>query len=245
MSIRIGTWNMRGKSANWPLAAKLPADVLLLQEAPPAPVGLPGSLHLHPFEDGKRPWGTAIWSRDLPLRPLPSTTSIRLPATWPGTVAAAETDLLTGGVLTLISVHAVGDHHPIRSRNDGYSTSTLHHALSDVTGYLADRGRHGRMRGLPDNRLVFGGDLNINPGWDLRKGTTACQNALDRITSWGLRSVLPVRPDATYATCPRTPYPQIDYLFFRDDLPEPSAWLETSGWIDQASDHRPLIAELR
>ena len=243
MKLTIATWNMRGRRSNWPLVPLIGADVVLLQEAPPPPPQFEGTAHLAPFDDGRRPWGTGIWARDLQIEPLPPSSSRRLPPTWPGTVAVAEIRAPSGGILTAVSVHAVGDHHPIRSRDDGYSTSTLHHALSDLTGYLADRSRHGRMRGHSLNRLILGGDLNINPGWDQRKGNSACRNALERIEAWGLTSVLPIQPDRTYETCPRAPYPQIDYLFVRDDDEVTAAVLDGDPF-DPASDHRPVTARL-
>ncbi len=237
---------MARSRAAWSVLTGLQADVALLQEAPPPPPGLEGHTYHEPFAPA-RPWATTIWSR-YPLTPLPASSSV-VEAPWrAGPCAAVEVLLPSGGIVTVLCIHAVDDRHRYSQRKDpkGYATATLHHVLSDITGYLDDTARRGRGRGHRGNRLIVGGDLNISLGWDIRSGRSTARLAFDRILDFGLATVLEIRPDDRHSTCvrDRIPYRQIDYLF--TDCARPAVGhIADTPEIRACSDHLPIIAAIK
>lgn len=249
--VSIATWNAGNRRGSWSDVLELPVDVALLQEMPPPPSEHADRTVFSAFSPAKPGgWGTAIWSPTLPIEEISPATS-RLGPSYPGTVAAAEIRLPTGGLLTAASIHAVDEKVEFRlgdrSRTDGYAATVMHRALCDLTGYLDDRRRRG-ARGYRGNITALGGDFNINPGWDGRQKNSAHRLVLDRIEDFGLRSVVPVLTDDTHATCIRRgrpiPFRQIDYLFLSENVAEVEPGILRTPELEARADHLPVIARL-
>jgi endonuclease/exonuclease/phosphatase family metal-dependent hydrolase len=173
---------------------------------------------------------------DVPLR-----------GTHPGSVAVAQATLPDHSTLTLISVYGLIDA--------GYSVTTMHRILSDLTSLFDDR-RYSQ-------HLLLGGDLNIStqmPAGHRRRH----QLVLERIQVFGLvdcldRTLGDTRPLAECpcgaATCrhirthrhgrrPQAPW-QTDYLFASErraaKLTACCAHDQEAAWA--LSDHCPVIAD--
>src|SRR5437016_13414886 len=77
---------------------------------------------------GSRKWGSAVVSRKLPLTELPLKTNA-----YPGALTVAEADVPGKFNIVLDSMYGQMDEH-------GYSITTLHRMLSDLTHLL-----HGKL----------------------------------------------------------------------------------------------------
>src|SRR5918999_6477382 len=107
--MRVATWNVGCKPGSWDRILEIDADVILLQEAPRPPDGLPGSWVYEEFESRRRSSVTGIWSRTFDLAKLPPTTSKTCEPAIPGAVAVAKATLPRNGILTIFSVHGVDE----------------------------------------------------------------------------------------------------------------------------------------
>lgn len=247
MRLRVATWNVGNRAGSWQDVAGLGCDVVLLQEAPAG--GVPEGSVFQRHQRETRRFGTAIWRRDGGLQQLPATTSAE-EGCHRGAAVVAEV-VAGDAVLTLISLHFVDDRisrltpgSRSQATSNGYAVTTAHRVLSDLTGYLDDRRRR---RGR--NVVVLGGDLNINPGWDQRQNNASHQLVLDRLGEFGLRSVLPIKADDSFATCVRrgrpVPHPQIDYLFVSENVRVLEAEVDASDRLVARGDHLPIVADLQ
>lgn len=232
------TWNMsrgfaRGRAEDaWALVGRQQPAFALLQETSP-PLQGEGHLVYEGLRPARgRPWGTAIWSPVTQLRRLPG------PGSHPGACAVAEVDADAGPV-TLISIYGLLE----TINGTQYSITTLHRLLSDLTVFLEDPKRRGR--------IILGGDLNANIMWDQsdRQGTPTHRLFFDRLEAFGLKSVLPYRDPAEqtatwHPTKPRV-ITQLDHLFVSDEIEVGSGgWVAYDDEVAAVSDHAPVWVEL-
>ena len=277
MRLKIVTWNMdhwKGSGrepghtrAAWEYLETLSPDLALVQEAtsplkngavsgwkgqsiPPATE--PAAWHIDPT----RRWGSAVASYGPALTEVSTARSpyspqdVPLRGTHPGCVAVAQAALPDRSKLTLISVYGLIDA--------GYSVTTLHRILSDLTPLFDDR-RY-------NDHVVFGGDLNA--GTQAGEGDRHLARhrlVFERIKAFGLVYCLDMKLGATrpLAGCPcgaaacrhiRTyrhggkphgvPW-QNDYIFASEHLATKltacHAHDEAGAW--SLSDHCPVIAD--
>jgi endonuclease/exonuclease/phosphatase family metal-dependent hydrolase len=159
MKLKVAAWNM----AHWShrkvaadawrfLDKEIDADFALLQEAVP-PEDRPSGCCVWREIGESRRWGSAVVSREIELHEI----ALRSNA-YPGALTVAEAVLPTGLSLVFISVYGQLDEH-------GYSITTLHRMLSDLTHLL-----HGKLRKGGTPRVILGGDLNASPQFDARQG---------------------------------------------------------------------------
>jgi endonuclease/exonuclease/phosphatase family metal-dependent hydrolase len=236
--MRIVTWKMNHcfKPARlevaWEKLSEWRPAFALLQETrlPPVVAAAGGRVVYDPLDPPRRgEWGTAIWSPVTPLRRLDS------PRSHSGACVVAEVEADAGPV-TLISLYGLLE--PLLGTE--YSITTLHRLLSDLTVYLEEPRRQGR--------IILGGDLNANVAWDKRQRGPTHRLLFDRIEAFGLRSVLPHGEGD-----PQTPtwhrqgarIRQLDYLFVSQEIEiGPGGWTEWNDDLADLSDHSPLWVEL-
>jgi len=225
--MRVATWNMRRRRANWDVLPISGLDIALLQEACPPPSSLAGHVEFQELEPrrGSGTWGTAIWSR-WPLHGLSGSTC------HPGAAVVAEIEA-PGGPVTTYSLYALFEYIQFSTRRAGYAVTTLHRLLSDLTGHLEEPARRARN--------VLGGDFNCNPKWDLKSGYPTNRLLIDRVEAYGLTSVLPIDAHRQIPTFRKS---QIDYLFTGTAFSIDAANVDTDGLTRGLSDHHPVVAQL-
>lgn len=261
MPLKIATWNLGhafgGRVATMPaqldfLRTAVEPDIALLQE-----VDAPSFDHVVARAEGLGRggrWGSAVCSDRLVLREVPqvatpySKNETPILSTIPGSVAAAEATLPDNGSFVAVSLYGAFDH--------GYSVTTVHKQLSDLTPLLDSS--FGK-------RVVIGGDLNcstqVDPPHRVRH-----RNLFERFASLGLVNLLDLTADArgklTNCWCDdelcrhvqthrhrdsATARPwQDDYLFATRDLADSLVHCRVidSGEPDPwgLSDHVPVVA---
>jgi len=242
------TWNAGHRKDSWELLRSFDADVVLAQELPPPPPKEVGRTAYCPFADtGTRRWGTAIWVRDRPFRRLRATTSRTYDAR-EGIASVAEIDLTGGGVLTAVSLHAADDKISKRglrkafdSTPKGYAVTTMHRALSDLTGYLDDS-----RRSTGRDAVVLGGDLNCNLAFDEEQRNPSHALVFARVAAFGLKPVVPVIAGSTHVTITREriPHRQIDYLYASERVKVEDRGILRTQQMEERRDHLPVWAHL-
>ena len=277
MRLTIATWNIHGNRAAWSYLARRGVDIALVQEAKPPAIPLrtfPSAASPDEWRIGKgRPWASAIGLLNdrfhverIPIRPLPDAYSEpwepeTIYASHPRTFVGAKLISTNGGEALIISAYGLMTDWNA-SIHAGYSSTSLHRLLSDLTPWLdSPRGQN----------AVLAGDLNSGDQW--KQGTRYARwgpmhdVVRDRIESFGFvnavaRSVpsnrgplqdcpCGMRDDCRHVRTFRlhgkpdsAPY-QGDHVFVRGALvgalvdcqPDYSA----EAW--SLSDHCPLIAE--
>ena len=161
----------------------------------------------------------------------------------------------------MISIHAIDERIRPQSIGSeaphvgkGFAVPTMHRVLSDLTGYL-DRSVptvRDRKTGTKHARsaVVLGGDLNCNPGWDIKQRNRSHELVFAHIETFGLKPTLPVLPDATHATFIRerdgktVPAPQIDHLFTSDGATVTDSAVLRSQEFTARRDHLPVLATI-
>lgn len=203
----------------------------MLQEARPPRRLVEGGQVVY-NEISARTWGTAVYAREGL-----SISGLEVKASHHGAIAAAE----VGGdgtakPITVISLYGLLE--PVRSVR--YSITTLHRALSDLTGLFSDRTRRGR--------IVLGGDFNATLEFDVRQKTQSHDLFFRRIEDFGLESVIPFRgePVQTWRPNRGSTVWQLDYLFVSKELASRvrDARVLATPPIDEMSDHRPIVVQL-
>ena len=156
--VRVVSWNMdhwrrrgaRQQTAAWEYLESLNPDYALLQETVPPP-GLPADRRVHRKEgiEGRGKWGSAVVSFAGPIRELVDAQSpyskkakrVSLHRTLAGSLAVAE----VGKGVVLVSAYGTFE--------EGYTVTTVHKLLSDLTPLLDSRSTKG---------VVLAGDLNVS-----------------------------------------------------------------------------------
>ncbi len=263
--VRVVSWNMdhwrrrgaRQQTAAWEYLESLNPDYALLQETVPPP-GLPADRRVHRKEgiEGRGKWGSAVVSFAGPIRELVDAQSpyskkakrVSLHRTLAGSLAVAE----VGKGVVLVSAYGTFE--------EGYTVTTVHKLLSDLTPLLDSRSTKG---------VVLAGDLNVSTQW-LGPHRPRHRNALERVATLGLFDCLghqiglqrPPRTRLKDCPCenerclhvrtqrhPNSTVPwQTDYVFVSKSLvPRVRAcFVKDSGEPDpwQFSDHCPIVLEL-
>ncbi|MEE9182591.1 MAG: hypothetical protein V3U33_08505 [candidate division NC10 bacterium] len=225
--MKVITWNLGywehkdTQDEAWSYLRKtIRPDLALLQEIRP-PELMTGEALV--FQEAHRGWGTAIYSRELPLDNVPL---------WedPGRVIGASVSLPNGDRLHLASIHA---------KTQPAVFPRLANIMEEITETFADR------------TAVVGGDLNsarlaedVSPGngnrqfWErMDSDSSSLVDSCQRINGKELQTTF--RKDADYTF-------QEDYLFVSRDI---LSGLEGCNVIDTKetrrwSDHIPLFSEL-
>jgi endonuclease/exonuclease/phosphatase family metal-dependent hydrolase len=150
MAFSVTTWNVNRRATWWDFFEQsLRSDIALLQEVgrAPMPLGLGG---IRKEIDDTRRWGSAILTR----HPVVELTEVRnsftkvpvpLIRSNPGAVVAGLIELPDEEPVVAVSLYGVFD--------DGYTVTSVHRALSDLTPLMDGKLRH---------RVVVGGDLNCS-----------------------------------------------------------------------------------
>lgn len=213
---------MRRNKQGWKwLERNLNPDIALLQESVP-PADLPSNAHfVWKSIGGGRKWGSGIYTRSLPAK------EIRL-KTFKGWVTAAEIRL-TGNVnLIAISLHA--------QIVDGYSITTLHHILSDLTVPI-DGAKH----------VLLGGDFNAGLLWDVKQKSPTHKIMFDRVEAFGLSNchrMFHGDEERTFRGRGNVNW-QLDHLFITNNLSKRvrSCDILENDEIRSLSDHNPMVMD--
>ncbi len=216
----LGYWQFRGKHDEaWRyLRITIEPDFALLQEVRP-PELMSGEALV--FQEVNSGWGTAIYSRDMPLDGIP------LCSKYPGRAVGASVSLENGKRLHLASIHAYSDRVFLRLAN----------IMEEI------------METFADLTAIVGGDLNSarlaetvwpgyghGPFWE-RMDRSSLVDCCQRINGRELQTFF--RADSMH------PF-QDDHLFVIHDL---ASALERCDVIHtevtrRVSDHIPLFIEL-
>lgn len=225
--MKVVTWNLgywdhretHGEAWTY-LLETLEPDLAILQEIQPLEEMTDENLA---FQEAHRGWGTAVYSRDLPLSEIP------LCEDHPGRVAGVSVSLPNGEQLSLASIHAKSD--PVFPR------------LAEIMDEIMNR--------FGDRTAIVGGDLNSArlaeeawPGWGhqqfwewMDSPSSSLVDCCQRVNGRELQTIF--REGAKY------PF-QDDHLFVSSNL---ESGLQGCDVIHtevtrRVSDHIPLFVEL-
>jgi len=246
-TVRIISWNIARRVEAWRQLLDSGADAALLQEAaePPGDVAARIQVDAEPWStagrDVSRPWRAAVvglsdrvkleWLKPLAIEEAGPG---ELAVSRPGTLSAAQVDLVDGSRMILVSVYGAWEKpHASTGSTWIYADGSVHRLISDLAALV------GRQQG---HRILVAGDLNIlhgygedgNPYWGRRYATV-----FERMEALGLPFVGPqfpqgrraeprpseLPPDSndvpTYHTSSMTPATaqrQMDFVFASRDL---------------------------
>jgi exonuclease III len=247
MRLKVATWNMghwqhlKKADEAWNyLGQIIDPDIALVQEAKPVSKGfgfigkaLKRSNHIAYSEAvvwrkiGKnRNWGSGVLTKDLPIR------EVTFENSYPGCLVAAEVMLPDNSLLTAISLYGIIDEC-------GYSITTLHRMLSDLTPLLA--GFMGKRR------ILIGGDFNASTQYDEKQPGESHRIFFERLKNFGLVDCLSRFQAGHVQTLRhvRSNYPwQNDYIFAFQDLADKlqSCEVINDHTTYELSDHNPVVA---
>ena len=247
-NIKIATWNMdywkretENRTGAWRYLDEVIApDIALVQEAVPisSQMGFIGSgkqpsgslidneTVVWQEIGGSRKWGSGVLTKSFPLR------EVHFKNSHQGSVIAAEVLFPNGLTWTVISLYGLLDN--------GYSSTTLHRILSDLT-LLLD-GKMGKRQ------FIIGGDLNASIQWDEHPTKGPSHKILfKRFYDFGLVDCLekfhafPIRTLRKKDS--EIPW-QIDYLFASENLIGSLVSCEVldEPAVHELSDHNPIVA---
>ena len=218
----MGHWSHRAvASESWAFLDEVNADLALLQEA--APVDDANDKCVWREIGGRRRWGSAIVSRRLPLEEITLRSNAH-----PGALTVARVELQRKLNVVLISMYGQLDEH-------GYSITTLHRMLSDLTHLL---------HATP--HVILGGDLNASMQFDAKQGDESHGIFFQRLEDFGLRDCqgpfTEIRPrtlrhgrsDICWVN---------DYVFASDLLARAVSRAEVieTPAVNRLSDHNPVV----
>ena len=234
MEFKVVTWNMahwshrRVSEKAWTfLENHLAPDVALLQEVVPSS-HCPKDRCVWREIGGSRTWGSAIVSRSWPLR------EVSLPRNdYLGALTIAELVLGRSRRLLLISLYGQMDEH-------GYSITTLHRMLSDLTHLL-----HGKILKGVAPAIILGGDLNASVQFDAKQGDNSHRIFFQRLEDFGLRDCQGAFTVTRARTLrhQRSAYPWVnDYIFASESLAKAILRAEVIeiAAVRNLSDHNPV-----
>jgi endonuclease/exonuclease/phosphatase family metal-dependent hydrolase len=238
MKLKVATWNMghwmhRGvaqKAWNY-LEKEIAADISLVQESAP-PVERQKEFCVWREIDGKRKWGSAVLTKGLPV------TEIKLEKNdYPGALTVTDVTLPDNSILVVVSMYGQLDKY-------GYSITTLHRMLSDLTHLFEGELRRG---GRP--MVILGGDLNASPQWDDKYRVKTHRIFFQRLEAFGLMDCqgqfTKDRPRTLRHSKGRVPFPWVnDYIFASTSLVKKiiaHQVIERPEMLN-LSDHNPVVA---
>ena len=172
--MKILTWNLdywkrtpeqREKAWKY-LFDDINPDIALLQEIKPPKTDFDNRSLIYHELDGKRSWGTALFSKFPIIREVYSNNS------YPGSAGliVAEISLDDSVVLTIVNIYGQLDYN-------GYASTTMHHILSDLTPILHHKG---------NRKIILGGDFNVSRQFDEKYNYPSHSIVFDRIEDFGL-----------------------------------------------------------
>jgi exonuclease III len=238
--IKVATWNMDHHKRSLDLRAEawryltetIRPDIALLQEASPPLESRTPSLLVWREISKARKWGSAVISRQWPLR------SIQLAVdSHPGAVAVAEVQVPDQDPLIVASMYGLLEYTQYETYEMKYSVTSVHRMLSDLTAMFDSK--EGR-------RFLLGGDLNISPQVSAPHSLRH-KVVLDRIEAFGFLDCLKAMHTEVVQTHRHTgssvPW-QEDYIFagrgLREKLVSCDPLDEEEVW--RLSDHCPVVA---
>lgn len=238
--MKILTWNMdywkrnseqRKLAWNY-LTNVLNPDISLIQEIVPPKNSYNEINVLYHEIDGKRKWGTAIFSKYRIHKELYINN---------GYVGARGTIIAEIKISDSFSITIVNIYGQIDS--NGYATTTMHHLLSDLTTILNHKGKR---------NIILGGDFNVSEQFDEKyKGQFPSHKLMfDRIENFGLVNCTKQFYGGYIQTHKhsRSDYPwQNDYMFVSENIIEriTKCKVMNEREILDLSDHLPLLIELK
>ena len=224
----------------WDYIDKINPDIALLQEAYPlqsqsgnsgektqeVKLSKADTYVWHPI-GGSRQWGSGVFTRQWPVK------YYELKTQYKGALTVAEVN--TGDrIITAISLYGLME--------DGYSITTLHRMLSDLTFLL--EGKAGKNR-----HIILAGDFNASPQFDDKQKGISHKILFDRIANFGLMDVFPYNPEKPLQTwrSDKTNVPwQLDHFFVSENLANSIVKAEVlcNDTIEKLSDHNPMLVEM-
>ena len=201
-TVKMISWNMNKKVANWQTVLDSGVDAAMLQEAKAPPAILKDKLFIDRDDDWTEtglPWRAVVAGiaasdkiEFMPIKtqPLGAGNPYALMVSRPGTMAAAIIRIReTGEEITIVSMYSTW-MNPIRQTGSKwiFADASAHRLISDLCGLI------GRQKG---HKIIAAGDLNILYGygegrnlyWKGRYNTV-----FDRIAALGLMFVGPQAP---------------------------------------------------
>jgi endonuclease/exonuclease/phosphatase family metal-dependent hydrolase len=174
MKLKVATWNMghcmhrSAAQQAWNyLDSDIAADITLVQESVP-PIERQKEFCVWREIGGKRKWGSGVLTKGLPV------TEIKLDRNdYLGALTVADVTLPDDSTLVVVSLYGQMEH--------GYSITTLHRILSDLTLLFEGELRRG---GRP--KVILGGDLNASPQFDDEYGLKTHRIFFQRLEAFGL-----------------------------------------------------------
>jgi exonuclease III len=235
--MKILTWNLdywkrtpEQRTNAWDyLFNNLNPDIALLQEIKPPNSEMDNKSFLYHEIDGKRKWGTALFSKFPIKRELYSVKGYE----GASGLITAEISISKSLTLTLINIYGLLD-------NNGYATTTMHHLLSDLTPILDHKGTR---------QIILGGDFNVSKQFDEKYNWPSHKIVFDRIEDFGLVNCT----QKFYSNHVQTHVHnkskfewQDDYLFTSDSLIDEitDCQVISGDKILEFSDHYPVTIEL-
>jgi exonuclease III len=235
MKLKIVSWNM----AHWTnrtvaqqawnyLNTEIAANILLVQESVP-PMARQNESCAWREIGGTRRWGSAVLTNALPL------TEVHLKKNdYPGALTVADVTLPDGSTLFAVSVYGQLDEK-------GYSITTLHRMLSDLTHLFEGELQKG---GRP--KIILGGDLNASLQCDAKQGNNSHRIFFQRLEDFGLvdcqGAFTNERPRTLRHT--KSDFPWVnDYIFASENLAKKVVACEVVERPEMLnlSDHNPVV----
>ena len=213
------------------LANDLNSDISLIQEIVPPDSSYTNFNVLYHEIDGKRRWGSAIFSK----HPIHKELYINNGFEGSRGTIIAEIKISDSFTITVINIYGQIDSH-------GYATTTMHHILSELTIILNQKKRN----------IILGGDFNVSEQFDEKyKGRFPAHKVVfDRLEDFGLINCTKhfFKGHIQTHVNNKSSYPwQNDYLFV-----SPSIMDRITGCnvlndknILEMSDHLPVIIDLK
>ena len=201
--LKLLSWNMNQKAANWQAVIDSAVDVAMLQEAKPPPKEIAESFILQQEADSaesKLPWRAMIAGAaesdsveitPIKTQPLGGRDIEALMVSRDGSLAAAAVKIKdTGEEVIVVSMYSTW-MSPIKQTGSSwiYSDASAHRLVSDLSGLIGQQKGH---------KIIAAGDLNIlygygeenSPYWAKRYSTI-----FDRMDAIGLRFIGPQAPE--------------------------------------------------
>lgn len=227
-SLRIATWNMgywqyrsfHNEAWNY-LKDEIKPDIALLQESNP-PLSFENNYFLYTAIGGTRNWGSAIYTRDLPVREVPIDD-------YKGWVVACDVLLPSNLEIVVVSIHA--------QIVKGYVFPNLSNIFAALSPVLQNR------------QFIVGGDFNSCRLIDKVQGTKYHTEFFESIESNGFFNCHRKFYDDEQQTFwgKKTKYPyQDDHLFVSEGLADQIISYDVLDYesIKTLSDHTPVLMEI-
>jgi hypothetical protein len=169
--IRIVSWNIAHRVEPWRVLLGCGVDAALLQEAQCPPPEVRPLVELDAAEwrtvgaATERPWRTAVARlsdrvrlRHWSLAPLTSASKHEIAVSVPGTLAAADVEIVeTEEVIILASLYGLWETPVVQTASNWiYADASVHCLVSDLSALI------GRQRG---HKVIAAGDLNVLYGY--------------------------------------------------------------------------------